>query len=309
MPGSRCSLLRDPRDRLPVALACAHALALCLQPPWPVVGLLMWWNSNAIAHQATHRRLFVARSADSGFAALLTLLLGVPQQLWRQRHRAHHRGRRPAVRWNLQLAGEALGLAAFVLALAILAPGFLFGRYAPGVGAGLLLCALHGRGEHLAGGTISTRGRLWNLLFLNDGYHVEHHRRPGTHWRDLPRQRTPDAAASRLPPPLRALRLPSCMALDLLERLVLRSAALRRFVLAVHRPALAQLLAAMPAPRRVVVVGGGLFPRTALLCPPACGSCRAPSRPAQPSTAIWPCCRWRCAATARAATASRPRRT
>jgi hypothetical protein len=40
---------------------------------------------------------------------------------------------------------------------------------------------------------------------------------------------------------------------------------LRRFVLRVHERALARALAKMPRPHHVVIVGGGLFPRTALV--------------------------------------------
>jgi hypothetical protein len=53
--------------------------------------------------------------------------------------------------------------------------------------------------------------------------------------------------------------------LDGLEELVCRSLPLRRFVLRVHERALTRALAPMPRPRRVVIVGGGLFPRTALV--------------------------------------------
>jgi threonine dehydrogenase-like Zn-dependent dehydrogenase len=60
---------------------------------------------------------------------------------------------------------------------------------------------------------------------------------------------------------LRWLELAS---LDGLEELVCRSRWLRRFVLHTHERALAAALARMPAPERVVIVGGGMFPRTAL---------------------------------------------
>jgi hypothetical protein len=56
-------------------------------------------------------------------------------------------------------------------------------------------------------------------------------------------------------------------ALDRLERAALGSRAARRILLATHAPALAALVKEMgePAPRRICVVGGGLFPRTAIL--------------------------------------------
>jgi hypothetical protein len=46
---------------------------------------------------------------------------------------------------------------------------------------------------------------------------------------------------------------------------VLHSRALQRFVLCVHGRALRHLIAALPPPRHIVIVGGGLFPRTALI--------------------------------------------
>ncbi|MFO0577155.1 MAG: hypothetical protein U1A78_24380 [Polyangia bacterium] len=54
-----------------------------------------------------------------------------------------------------------------------------------------------------------------------------------------------------------------------LERLALRPGRIQRFMLASHRRALAELLplltAARGRPRRIAIVGGGLFPRSALL--------------------------------------------
>jgi hypothetical protein len=71
-----------------------------------------------------------------------------------------------------------------------------------------------------------------------------------------------DPNASPWPAVLRWLEHAS---LDGLEELVCRSFRLRRFVLRVHERALVRALAQMPRPRRVVIVGGGLFPRTALI--------------------------------------------
>ena len=62
-------------------------------------------------------------------------------------------------------------------------------------------------GEHLDGhtGGICHRGRLHNLVWLNDGYHAEHHRWPGAHWTQLPARRLRGAACSAWIPVLRAL--------------------------------------------------------------------------------------------------------
>src|SRR5206468_1668972 len=89
-------------------------------------------------------------------------------------------------------------------ALATLASKFFFTVYLPGYLAGLGLCYLQGHYEHVRG-TTSHYGSLYNLTFFNDGYHVEHHERPGEHWRYLPRQVRYGAPASPWPPVLRWL--------------------------------------------------------------------------------------------------------
>ena len=53
--------------------------------------------------------------------------------------------------------------------------------------------------------------------------------------------------------------------LETLERLVLRSAWLQRILLATHEQALRRLLPYLDDVRCVTVVGGGMYPRTALL--------------------------------------------
>jgi threonine dehydrogenase-like Zn-dependent dehydrogenase len=53
--------------------------------------------------------------------------------------------------------------------------------------------------------------------------------------------------------------------LDLLERAVLRSRLLQQIVLRAHESAIARSLAGVPEFRRVVIIGGGLFPRTAII--------------------------------------------
>ena len=147
------------------------------------------------------------------------------------------------------------------LALAAVAPGFFATVYVPGYVAGLGLCVLQGHFEH-ARGTTSHYGWLYNRLFFNDGYHVEHHQRPGEHWTRLPLQADGQARRSRWPPVLRWL---DGFNLELLERIVLQSPRLQRYVLATHERAFRTLLAELPPVRRITIVGGGLFPRTALI--------------------------------------------
>jgi hypothetical protein len=191
----------------------------------------------------------------------LSLLLGLPQRLWRDRHLAHHAGRPWRRRWSRQWVFETGLVLGLWIALWTLAPGFLIAIYLPGFLIGLGLCHLQGCFEHEQG-TTSHYGRLYNLLFFNDGYHVEHHSRPSEFWRNLPKRTTRAARASRWPAVLRWLEYCN---LDGLEQLVLRSKILQQFVIARHQRAFRALLPRLTNVRRVVIVGGGLFPRTALI--------------------------------------------
>src|SRR5262249_33950033 len=188
-------------------------------------------------------------------------LLGIPQTIWRERHLAHHTG----VPWSPRFSRSLLVETALVLAiwtyLLLLHPHFFWTAYLPGYAAGLVLCFLHGHYEH-ARGTISHHGALYNLLFFNDGYHVEHHASPGTHWTRLPARISTDAPTSRWPAVVRWL---DALSLEGLERWVLRSPRLQRFLLDRHERAFRRLLPLLPRANRVAIVGGGLFPRTLLI--------------------------------------------
>jgi hypothetical protein len=211
----------------------------------------------------------------------LTALLGIPQSLWRDRHLRHHRAehseassdrvdRQSAARFRLTGTGMRLSADLAVesgvvlllwIGIAAADPAFFLGVYVPGYLAGLGLCSLQGYFEH-ARGTTSHYGWLYNWCFFNDGYHAEHHLRPGEHWTRLPLRPRADARTSRWPPVLRWL---DAFSLELLERRVLRSPRLQRFVLAAHERAFKALLPRLPAVHRVTIVGGGLFPRSALI--------------------------------------------
>jgi Fatty acid desaturase len=249
-------------DALMVALAAGYGVALLAWPAVPVIALGVWWTSNTVAHNFIHRPFFDGRAANRAFALYLTLVLGIPQSLWRDRHLAHHAGREPRVRWTGELTLEIAAVLALWTTMALRAPAFFAGTYVPGYAAGLILCALHGYYEHEQG-TTSHYGRLYNLLLFNDGYHVEHHARPGVHWARLPQLRDAAARRSRWPAPLRWLEACS---LEGLERLVLRVPALQRFVLASHARAFESLLPPNTMDvHSVAIVGGGLFPRTAIV--------------------------------------------
>jgi len=262
-PASTGILRHSASDALLVGLAVLHAALLVLAPSVPLVALGLWWNANTVSHNFIHLPFFRSRPMNWIFSAYLSLLLGFPQSLWRARHLAHHRDE--PFRWTpvprAWIAEGTLVLALWAALLA-LAPGFFLAVYLPGWLLGLGLCQLQGHFEHTRG-AVSHHGRIYNWLFFNDGYHVEHHTRPARHWTELPRESSADAArVSRWPAVLRWLEHAS---LDGLEELVCRCGALRQFVLRVHERAWKRVLAGMPLPRRIVIVGGGLFPRTALI--------------------------------------------
>ena len=247
-------------DGLLVLMALGHGTVLLLWPSVLVVGLGMWWCANTVSHNFIHLPFFRTRRANAVFSLYLTVLLGVPQTLWRQRHLAHHAERDWRFRMTPQFGVETVLIIGLWSALAFAAPKLLAFTYAPGMVLGLVLCHLQGHYEHVRGAT-SHYGWLYNFLFFNDGYHVEHHQKPTQHWREL-RRRCANVTASRWPAVLRWLERVN---LESLERIVLRSKFLQSFVLRVHRRAFERLLANVPDARQIGVVGGALFPRTALL--------------------------------------------
>lgn len=269
-------LLRySDQDAVLIALSFAYAALLVSVPSAVLIAVGLWWTANTVAHNFIHTPFFRSRALNRGYALFLTVLMGVPQTLWRARHLRHHRelhvdehpersGRAavPALPlWTRPVVVEAAVVITSWTAIAWIDLRFFLLVYAPGYLAGLGLCTLQGHFEH-ARGTTSHYGWLYNLCFFNDGYHVEHHRRPGEHWTRLPAEPRDAAHASRWPPVLRwldALTLESC------ERMVLRSRWLQRFVLGAHERAFASLLPQLPPVRRVTIVGGGLYPRSAMV--------------------------------------------
>ena len=228
-------------DGLLMALALVHGGLLAVWPSIWFIALGMWWNANTISHNFIHSPFFRSRTCNAVFSAYLSMLLGVPQTLWRIRHLAHHaeissdrsppgRCLKPVAadvrrriilgekaelsassRWrlrilkrglNIQLANELTLLLSLWGALAGWAPDFLLKTYLPGLALGLCLCQLQGHYEHVRG-TVSHYGWLYNFLFFNDGYHVEHHLRPSEHWRQLPKRKQCGSRSSRWPAVLR----------------------------------------------------------------------------------------------------------
>lgn len=281
------------RDSLPVGLALAQGVLLLAvmgrAAPGPsailalVVALGLWWNANTVAHIHLHTPIFRSRRLNRLFALYLTALTAIPQTVWRARHLWHHAGE-PAgrrQRYGRWTALELALIAALWLVLARWDPRLFGLAYLPGYVLGLALCGLHGHYEHAGRSVrtdpgISTYSRLYNLLWLNDGFHAEHHRRPGLHWTRLPGQRRAEGGprTSAWPPVLRWLgdlgRWANVLAssgLAQLERLALRSATLQGWLIARHERALRAVLPALDERpyQQVGVVGGGLFPRSVLV--------------------------------------------
>jgi hypothetical protein len=250
-----------------IGLSLAHAAALVLAPYPIVIAIGLWWNANTISHNFIHRPFFAAPAANQIYALYLSLILGVPQTLWRDRHLLHHADDpRPArLRRTSQLELAAIGV--LWITLATTAPAWFVGMYLPGWALGLGLCYLQGHYEH-ARGTTSHYGRVYNFLFFNDGYHAEHHCNPSATWTELKQAIVPGARQSRWPPVLRWL---DTFTLEGLERMVLRSPALQYAIVAAHERAIRLVFAAgaEATPREAVhsigIVGGGLFPRSAIV--------------------------------------------
>ena len=250
------------RDAILVALAVLHGVVLAAWPLAPLIAVGVWWNSNTIAHNFIHRPFFRSAGMNRVFSAALSVLLGIPQTLWRDRHLAHHAGVASRLRVSRQLGVETALILSLWATLTLLQPRFFLLAYLPGYLTGLGLCAMQGYWEHATGRPISHYGRIYNFFCFNDGYHAEHHADPAIHWAKLPHRIEASAAASQWPPLLRWLDV---RPLEALECLVLRSSCLQRFVLHTHRKAFQDLLSQLDTIRSATIVGGGLFPRTALI--------------------------------------------
>src|SRR5438034_2789176 len=110
----RNSVLRfSRRDSVLVSLTALHAAVLVAWPIAPVIGLGVWWNSNTIAHNFIHRPFFRSATINRLFSAALSVLLGIPQTLWRERHLAHH----AEVSWRLRVSRQLVIETALVLCL------------------------------------------------------------------------------------------------------------------------------------------------------------------------------------------------
>ncbi len=293
LPVDRGSWLRhSPWDAWLLFAAALHgaafALLIAYHSTFPTLlvifglALGLCWNANTIAHNHLHNPLWHSRALNRAFDLYLSLLLGIPQVLWKERHLWHHAGE-PAQwryrRWWSQKGLQGLAILALWVGLAWWLPAFFFWLYLPGYLLGLGLCSLQGRYEHVRETTrgmgVSYYNRCYNFFWFNDGYHTEHHLFPRCHWSEISRQplSKEQLSISAFPPLLRWIAdLPLLLnrlqsrGLGHFERLALRSNRLQRWLISVHQRAFSALLLEIPETRRqhVVIVGGGLFPRTLL---------------------------------------------
>ena len=254
-------VLRYPSDAVLIGLSLVYAGLLLSVPSIPLLALGLWWTGNTVAHNFIHTPFFRSPVLNRIYSIYLSAVMGFPQALWRARHLRHHRGDERQILLTSGLIIDASVVLGVWVAVAISAPWLFATVYMPGYLAGLGLCLLQGHFEH-AGGTTSHYGWLYNRLFFNDGYHVEHHRRPGIHWTQLPFETSRETRSSRWPPVLRWL---DALTLEFLERIALKSSWIQRYVLRAHERAFRAMLPDVPAIRHVTIVGGGLFPRTALV--------------------------------------------
>jgi len=255
-------ILRHSRwDALLIVLSLLHPAAILLVPSIPVIAIGLWWNSNTISHNFIHLPFFRSSRWNRAYSIFLSMLLGFPQTVWRDRHLAHHGGQHSSLRFTPAIAYELAAVLTLWGFLLYTVPGFFGFVYLPGYVLGLGLCFMHGYFEH-AGGTTSHYGFLYNVSLFNDGYHVEHHRLPGEHWTRLPGYVRPGVQTSSWPAVFRWIEY---ISIESLERIALRSLLLQRFLLNTHERALRRLLPALAQVRTANVIGGGMFPRTAIL--------------------------------------------
>jgi hypothetical protein len=283
------------RDALVLGASVAHGALLAMgvtlavaAAPSPaarvglaaLLGVAMNWGSNTVSHIHLHAPLFRDDRANRAYGLYLSVLLGVPQSWWKLFHLAHHGlldGPDAPARRRLEREGfaELAALLALVVPLAALAPLAFATVYAPAMLLGFLLCAIQGRQEHARSDAgVDVHAPLYNRLWFNDGFHAAHHRAPAAHWTTLPSRASRDDVVSALPPTVRWLEAVPALAnaalarvIDVLERATLGLAPVRRFLLATHARAWRRVLATVDAGaiREVTIVGGGLFPRTALV--------------------------------------------
>ena len=251
-----------------------------------VLGVAMNWCANTVSHIHLHTPLFRAPILNRAFSMGLSVLLAVPQGWWTLRHWVHHElpeAADVALRRSLRLqaATEVAVIAAVFVGMMVFAPILAATVYAPALAIGFALCAVQGIEEHARDSAgVDVHGRIYNRLWFNDGFHAAHHRAPQSHWTTLPAQTMESDTVSAWPPILRwmdggmrsdrvaiLLNGVSCVLINVAERAALHVPFLLTYLLWTHERAWRRLLVSIDKRQigTVTIVGGGLFPRTALV--------------------------------------------
>ncbi len=100
MPASTGLLRHSKSDAALVALSFAHAGLLMAFPSSPLIAVGLWWNANTVSHNFVHLPFFRSPALNGGYSLYLTLLLGIPHSVWRERHLRHHGGQSVSFRWT-----------------------------------------------------------------------------------------------------------------------------------------------------------------------------------------------------------------
>jgi fatty acid desaturase len=96
-------------------------------------------------------------------------------------------------RWLRRVIGESLAVLAMIVAFAVLNPLGLALFYLPVWYLGNAAAHAENYLEHYGAvpgnrktDSVSSYGKLYNLIWFNNGYHQEHHYRPQVHWTHVP---------------------------------------------------------------------------------------------------------------------------
>ena len=88
------------------------------------IAIGIWWTANTVAHLFIHRPFHRRPFANACVAAGLTIVMGIPQSLWRARHLAHHAGRPHRLRPSVDLALQTALVLSLWTVMALRAPAF-----------------------------------------------------------------------------------------------------------------------------------------------------------------------------------------
>ena len=173
------------------------------------VGISMNWSANTVGHIHLHNPIFRANFINVSFDKIISISNSYPQSIWKFRHLQHHAGSKHKIPF-LTASALYLELALILFSwttIALLSTRVLL-AFVAGSALGLFICWVQGKYEHYSDGRvvqegISHYGRVYNTIFFNDGFHIEHHRYATRHWTELPSVRVQARRESSLPPQLR----------------------------------------------------------------------------------------------------------